>query len=301
MRFTLKLMLVGLVFMASAAAQPVEPAELTDDEELKITALEALMATSDERALPIVKRVLEGNNSDAVKSRALFVLSQIGLPEAHALLLDAARNSSGDLQLEAIRMLGISGDPVALAGLGELYRSGDDDVKEHVLHAYLIAGDAESVYELAVNAQNDEEFEIAVQTLGAMGATEELRMLRGQGGNAETLIYAYSIAGDDLSLREMAMDNSDPRVQVAAIQSLGVVGGDEVNQTLIEIYRGADSGDVQQAALHGMMISGYEEGLVEIFRASNDTEEKRMLLQMLIAMDSDAALDIIDATLAGDQ
>ena len=126
-------------------------------------------------------------------------------------------------------------------------------------------------------------------------------MLREQGGNADTLIHAYSIAGDDLSLREMAMDSSDPRVQVAAIQSLGVVGGDDVNQTLLEIYRGADSGDVQQAALHGMMISGYEEGLVEIFRASDDTEEKRMLLHMLIAMDSDAALDIIDATLAGDQ
>lgn len=293
-------LLVFLFAAAASFAQPVEPDELSADDELKIAALEVLMSAPEERALPIVRRVLEGDNSDEVKSRALFVLSQIGLPEAQVILLDTARSSSGELQLQSIRMLGISGEPGALAGLGEIYRSGDLELKEAVLQAYLIAGDSNAVYELAVNADNDEEFKIAVQTLGAMGATEELRKLRGQGGDSETLVRAYSIAGDYESLREMAMDPSNPQLQVKAIQSLGVVGGDEIDQTLMQIYRDGEQKYVRDAALHGMMISGYDQGLVELFRASDDAGEKRMLLQMLAAMDSDAALDIIDETL-GDQ
>jgi HEAT repeat protein len=228
------------------------------------------------------------------------VLSQISLPEAQSVLLDTARSGSPELRLEAIRMIGISGDPAGLTGLGEIYRSGDLEVKENVLQAYLIADDRNAVYDLAVNAQSDEEFEIAVQTLGAMGATEELRMLRSESGNSETLIHAYSIAGDYESLREMAMDDSNPEMQVQAIQSLGIVGGDEIDSTLLDIYRSADQEHVKEAALHGLMISGYEEGVVELFQESQDSGEKRRLLQMLVAMDSDAALDLIDAAL-GDQ
>jgi HEAT repeat protein len=300
MQFFINLTLIWFVFVATAMAQPVEPGNLSDDEELKIAMLEALMAAPQERALPIVTKVLAGNNSDEIKSRALFVLSQISLPEAQSVLLDTARSGSPELRLEAIRMIGISGDPAGLTGLGEIYRSGDLEVKENVLQAYLIADDRTAVYDLAVNAQSDEEFEIAVQTLGAMGATEELRMLRSESGNSETLIHAYSIAGDYESLREMAMDDSNPEMQVQAIQSLGVVGGDEIDSTLLDIYRSADQKHVKEAALHGLMISGYEEGVVELFQESQDSVEKRRLLQMLVAMDSDAALDLIDAAL-GDQ
>ncbi len=84
-----------------------------------------------------------------------------------------------------------------------------------------------------------------------------------------------------------------------AIQGLGIVGGDEVNATLLEIYRTADSDDVREAALHGMLVADYDDGVLELFRASQDAEEKRELLRMLVIMDSDAALAIIDETLSG--
>ena len=71
--------------------------------------------------------------------------------------------------------------------------------------------------------------------------------------------------------------------------------------TLVRAAYGRASNDVRNAALQGMMISGYDEGLIEIFHASDDTEEKRLLLHMLMSMESDAALEIIDATLAGEQ
>ena len=225
--------IIAITFAGQAFAQ-------TDDaEELKLLALEALIAAPPERALPLVAKVLQGDHSDDVKERALFILSQIDMPEAQNLLIETAQQSSGDIQEEAIRMIGIGGNAYALSRLGELYESGDEDVRDAVLEAYLIADDENSVYELAVsahNAGNDEDFESAVEILGVMGASEQLRMLRESTGSSEALIEAYMISGDADSLREIALDGTDPDVQAEAIEALGVVGGDEVNATLIEIY-----------------------------------------------------------------
>ena len=303
MQLFTKLIISSLVimFVSTGYAQSDDVSSVDESEQLKIVALEALLSSPPDRALPLVAKVLAGDNSDEVKSRALFVLSQIDLPEAQTVLLDTARNGNGELKLQAIRMIGISGNAEALAGLTEIYATGDNDVKESVLHAYMIADDSNSVYEIAANATSDEEFESAVGILGAMGANDELRKLRDKGGNSESLIHAYAIAGDVESLQVLALDNSKPEQQIQAIHGLGIVGGAEVNVTLLEIYRAADSDDVKDAALHGMMVSGYDEGVLELFRASQDAEEKRDLLRLLVMMDSDAALVIIEETLNGNR
>jgi len=288
--------LLVLMLVSTSFAQSDDASSADESEQLKIAALEALMSSPPDRALPLVTKVLAGDHSDEVKTRALFVLSQIDLPEAQNVLLETARNGSGDLRLEAIRMVGIGGNEEALAGLTAIYAGGDSDVKESVLHAYLIADDSNSVYEIA-----DEEFETAVGILGVMGASEELRKLRDREGVSESLIHAYAMSGDFESLQALATDASNPERQMQAIQGLGIVGGDEVNAALLEIYRGSDSADVKDAALHGMMVADYDDGVLELFRASQDAGEKRELLRMLVMMDSDAALEIIDETLSGNQ
>jgi len=293
--------LLVMMLVSTSFAQSDDASSAYESEQLKIAALEALMSSPPDRALPLVANVLAGDHSDEVKTRALFVLSQIDLPEAQTVLLDTARNGSGELRLEAIRMVGIGGNEEALTGLIEIYASGDGDVKESVLHAYLIADDSNSVYEIAANATSDEEFESAVGILGAMGASEELRKLRDREGDSESLIHAYAISGDFETLQVLATDTSNPERQVQAIQGLGIVGGDEVNAALLEIYRGSDSADVKEAALHGMLVADYDDGVLELFRASQDAGEKRELLRMLVMMDSDAALAIIDETLSGNQ
>ena len=284
------LLTIGLAFFANAYSQSEVSEVSAVDEELKIAAVEALMSAPSEQALPIVRRVMTGDHSDEVKERALFILSQIDEPEAQAILLDTARNGSGELQHEAIRMIGIGGDEAALASLKEVYAAGDTDVKESVLEAYLIADDAAAVMEVASTTDDPEAFEEAVEILGAMGALEELRTLRELVGNSEEIVEAYAIAGDYESLREMALDPGDPDIQEEAIESLGIVGGPEVNATLMEIYRGASSDNIREAALEGMLFSDYDEGVLILFRESTDSEEKRELLEMLVMMDSDAAM-----------
>ena len=289
------LVVLALLAMNSSLAQSAD-----DAEQLKITALEALISAPPERALPLLTKVLNSNNSNEVKELALFVLSQIDLPEAQAALLDIARSGDDELSGEAIRMIGIGGDPEALSGLADLYGSGGEEVRDAVLEAYMIAGDNAAVYQIAQNAKDEQEFEAAVEMLGMMGAREELRALRESSGFSEPLIEAYAMSGDFEALRELAVDGSNPEVQLLAIEALGIVGGENVNATLIEIYRGTDSDDVREAALEGMLIAGYDAGVLELYRASNDIAEKRELLEALAVMGSDLVLDVIDEALAGD-
>ncbi len=270
-----------------------------DNDQLKIAALEALITAPAERALPIVNKVLAGSHSDEVKERALFILSQIDAPEAQETLLRFAREESGELQAEAIRMIGIGGNKDALASLGAIYAAGGAAIRDAVLEAYLIAGDKKAVFEIAVNADTKEDFETAVDMLGAMGARDELRELRGRAGASATLIDAYAVSGDFESLRELALDGGDPDVQAQAIEALGIVGGNQVDATLVEIYRGAASDDIRKAALDGMLISGNDSGVLELYRASGNAAEKKDLLELLVMMDSDEVWSIIDSTLDG--
>lgn len=264
-----KTLFIVAALLAAGFVQAQDDVEDSGDV-LKIAALEALLAAPPERALPLATKVLDADNSTEVKEAALFVLSQIDLPEAGQQLLEIAGSGDPSLSAEAVRMIGISGDPDGLAGLTALYGAGDGDLREAVLEAYLIAGDTGAVYELAANANSAGEFAAAVEILGAMGAVEELRSLSASSGYTEELI-----------------------------QALGIAGGDDVNQTLMEIYRSAETDDIRSAALEGMLISGHDQGVMELYRESTDINEKRELLQMLSIMDSDLVLDVIDAALEG--
>ena len=257
------------------------------------------MSAPPERALPLVDKVLAGNHSDEVKSRALFVLSQIDDPAAQAKLAGMVRSSTGALQQEAIRMVGIGGNKEALAGLRDLYNTGDHDVRRAILEAYVIADDKEGIYHVAVNAESEEEFSDAAEMLGALGATKELRQLREVRGVSPYLIDAYAISGDVEALRELAMDNSDPTRQARAIEALGITGEDNVGPILVEIYRGSTDRRVREAAMHGLMIADDDQALLDLYRSADDVEEKRRLLEMLVHTGSDLVLEVIDEALEG--
>ena len=297
-RIHMRRLFIALLLLAAAGAVHAQAAD-ADQEALQRAAMDALIAAPPERALPLARKVLEGDYSEPLKERALFILSQIDMPEAREALVAAARTGEGDLRHEAVRMIGIGGDEAALAELRSLYAGGDAGLRESVLEAYLIAGDEDAVYDLAANATSPQEFEEAVRILGAMGATAKLSQLRDKAGASEEWIHALAISGDAETLGELALDGSDTRRQVAAIQGLGIVGGDDVEQTLVDAYRNAGSDEVREAALQGLLIADHDEGVVELYRGSTDPAEKKQLLEYLVMMDSDAVWDLIDNALGG--
>jgi len=278
-------------------AEAPAPAHPMDPDSLHLFAVEALMSVDSERALPLALKVLSGASNDELKSRVLFVISQMDVPEAHAVLLETAKSSKGQLREDAIQMIGIGGDPDALAGLASIYHNGNDDDKSSVLSAYLIADDSQAVFDIAANAKNEQEFEQAVHILGAMDATHLLRKLGEEGRYGESLIQALAIAGDTESLRKMALDASKPEQQLAAIQGLGIAGEGEADSTLLDIYRTTNNPEVKDAARRGLMISGNSKAIVLLFNESKDDAEKSALLRILTQIDDEAALRLIESTL----
>lgn len=297
MKHIAKLMIFTLMLLL-ATSVVAQDDKSKDDEALKIAAVEALIAAPPERALPLARKVLDGNNSNNVKEKALFILSQIDAPEAQETLLSFAREANGPLQAEAIRMIGIGGNDQSLASLRPLYESGDSEVREAVLEALMIAGDKQTVFEIAMTAEG-EDFENAVDMLGVMGAKAELRELRGKKGAEEALIDAYAISGDFESLQQLALDDSNAEIQAEAIQAMGIVGGAEVGPTLVRIYRDASSEKIRDAALDGLMISDDDASVLELYRSATDSREKKELLERLVMMDSDEVWSLIDSALEG--
>ena len=280
-------------------AKPMQMAERAPnpDEELALAAMEGLMAQPPERALPIIKKVLAGSQTKLVKQRALFVLSQIDEPEARDILVQTARSPDSDLRGEAIRSIGIGGDPQALDGLLAIYSAGSDDVKEDVLQAWMIAGRKEAVYQAALNAKTEDEATRAIHMLGAMGATDELRKLGDRPNAASGLVDAYAMSGDLASLRKIAEGNGDRSIRSDAVRKIGMIQSEAARAALQEFYARSTDAEMKEAALQGMLMTGDEEGVLALYKAAKTSEEKRALLRTLTMMDGDAALQAIDAAL----
>ena len=289
-----------------APVAPARPADDVDDdrepsgdEELALAALEGLMAQPGERALPIIKKVLAGQQSTLVKKRALFVLSQIHMPEAQQLLAQTSRSSNEALRREAIRSIGISGNPQLLDSLQELYDTGDAQAKQEVLQAWLISGRKESVYQAAVNAKSEDEASNAIHMLAVMGATDELRKLGDRPNASRGLVDAYAISGDLASLRKIAEGSGDPGLRAEAVQKIGIIHGEDARAALRDIYAKNADPQIREAALQGMLIGGDEQGVLALYRAAQSNDEKRKLLRTLSMINGDAALEAIDAALEG--
>jgi HEAT repeat protein len=311
MNFNLTI-LVALLAMSSATYAQTPPASTpvaererpgktdrapTDDEALALAALEGLMAQPGERALPIIKKVLAGSQTTLVKQRALFVLSQIDSPEARAILAQTSRSSDASMRGEAIRSIGIGGDPTLLDGLQETYQAGDADVKQDVLQAWMIAGRKEAVYQAALNAKSEDEANEAIRMLGVMGASDELRKLGDRPNAASGLLDAYAISGDLASLRKIAEGSGERSVRLEAVRKIGMIQSDAARVALRDIYSRSTDADIKEAALQGMLMAHDEEGVLGFYRAAKTGHEKRALLRMLSMMDGDAALKAIDAAL----
>lgn len=291
--------MLALILAGASVAQAAPDAEKTtpsEQESLAMAALEGLISQPPERALPILKKVLAGNQTDAVKRRALFVLAQVGGPEAHDILLQAAR-SNGELRAEAIRNIGIGGDPKTIDALLDIYKTGDAQTKKHIMEAWLIAGRKETVFQVAVAAKSEDEAAEAIRLLGVMGATEELRKLADKPFGKGKLVEAYALSGDLDSLVKIIGSDADKSVRLDAVRKIGIIRGDGPHRALREIYTKTTDAEIKDAALQGMLISGDDQGVLELYRVAKTTDEKRALLRMLSMMDSDAALKAIDQTL----
>ncbi len=261
------------------------------DEELKLLAIQSLMTSDSEKAVPLLEKIIQGNNSPKIKDRALFVLSQSGSEKAQQILAAVAKNNAQpDLQKRAIRNLGMNGNSRNRAALKEIYNSATDvSVKKSVFQAWLMCGCRDDVASLAKTEKNPELRREAIRYLGMMGGRAELLDFYKNSPDVETrkeAVGAMLMCGCSHELAEIVQTEKDPAVLDKAINTLGLVGGEESLAALTKVYNSQADVATKKKVINALFLHGAGREMVALARKETNPELKKSLIQKMSLMNS---------------
>lgn len=284
------------VEIRQSAGQEIEPEHVGDDD-VKLMAINGLMNTDPERAIPILENILASHQPVKLKERALFVLSQSSCPQAMDIVVRTAKSGPPDLRDRAVRFLGIMGGERNRAVLTGIYNSTNDiSVKKSVLKSYMIAGDRTRLLALAKGESNAELRADAVLQLGVIGARNELTELYNTESSIEVrkkILQAMFIGGNSEKLAEIARNEKVLDLKVTAIRNLGLLGGGRSGDLLLTLYNTDTRPEVRKGVIEALFIQGNARTLVSLARAEKDPETKREIIQKLSVMRSKEATDYL--------
>jgi hypothetical protein len=278
-----------------SSGQPAKPENQSDDE-LKMLAIQGLMNSDPERAMPLLEKVLNGSGTPKEKSRAMFVMAQSGSPQAREILGKIARGQSNpDLQRKAVEYLALFGGAESRKTLAEVYAATSDTaVKRTVLKSFMISGDKEDLFTAAKNEKDPDLRREAIRQLGLVKGDSELEQLYQAETSVELrrdILQAFFLSGDTTRLLQAAQNERDVELRRAAIRNLGLVGGENASSALQAIYNKEADRGVREEVLNALFIGGNAKELVAIARNEKDPELKKMAVQKLSLMNSKESTD----------
>ncbi len=279
-----------------SGGQAMSP-EAESDEELKLLAINALVHTDPERALPLLEGVITGGgNSLQLKTRALFVLAQSSQPRAKEILMSLAKGSGNpDLQKSAIQYLATRGrERVTSAELKEIYDSTSDaDIKRAVISAwgtmgeYALLGNVVSAgaadMALRTTALNRMTDPAAADTLWAIYQKEQNRDLR------MSILSRLGSMGAQDRLMDVVRSEKDPEIRRRAIRSLGSMRADKSGAILSDLYGREQDLDNKKAIITALASQQNGEVLVALARKETNLTLKRDIVSRLSGMTKNKA------------
>ncbi|MBN9657981.1 MAG: HEAT repeat domain-containing protein [Acidobacteria bacterium] len=282
------------VELRQASGQSVSP-DLGDDE-MKLIAINGLMHSDPERALPILQKILTGSASPRLKERALFVLSQSDSPKAREIALQLAKGAGNpDIQRMAIRNLAVRGGADNLKVLSEIYASSPDlSVRREVLRGYMISGAKDQIATAAKGEKDATLRREAIRQLGALGDQKLLGELYGVESDANMrseILNSLMVSGATSKLIELANGEKEPTARRKAIQLLGVMDREKTGPALLELYSKETEKDLKKRIISALFTQGNVKPLIDLARAEKDPELKREAVRMLSMMKSKEASD----------
>lgn len=279
------------------AGQPPSP-DTQLDEDLKLMALNALLYSDQERALPILEQVLKGSASPRVKERALFVLAQSRSPKAQALMAGIARGEANpDLQKRAIRSLSTQRSEEHRKMLRSIYASTTDvEVKKAILENMHVSGDLEGAFEAARHEPDPTLRGYAIRQIGLMRGTHELWQLYEKETAADVkrhIINALFLTGEADPLARIARSDRDPEIRREAIGRLGAMNRAKTGPLLVELYGQEKEVEVKKRILGALFTQNNAAALVQIARAEKDPVLKTEAVRRLSAMKAPEAIEFM--------
>jgi tetratricopeptide (TPR) repeat protein len=282
------------VEIQQASGKPVTP-DSVSDEDLKLLAINALMNSEPDRALPLLEKLInDPKNNLGIKGRALYVLAQTRSDKSHEIVAQYAKSGSNqDLQIRAVGYVGSFRTKEGQQVLGEVYTANSDvAVRRAVLRAMSNSRDAAHLLNAAKTEQNVELRREAIRGLGNMQAVNELSQLYPSETTPElkeAMIDAIAAARGVDKMIELARSEKDANVRAYAIRRLGFmrnpqVSGEKPIEALAAIYKTESDKTVKSIIIRSLWQSGACQPLVDISRGEKDpalkSESVRALGQM---------------------
>jgi len=285
------------VEVRQSSGQKVAP-DAESNEDLKLIALNSLLNSDPEQALPTLEKFLNGPQPLKLKERALFVLSQSGSSKAHEIVARVARGDSNpELQMKAIQDLGLFGGKDSRATLEEIYKSTHDmEVKRAILRSFMVSGERGRLLEVAKSEASPDLRAEAVKQLGVMGAHAELWQLYQTETSIEVkrgILQGMFIGGDVEHTLGLARAEKDPELRRQAVRNLGLMGKDKTAGALASIYSSDKDTEIKRAVIQAYFLQGNASSLVQIARQEKDMSLKRDAVQKLSLMHSKEATDFL--------
>lgn len=285
------------VEVRQSTGQPVRP-ENQSNEELRLLAIQGLMNSDPERAVPLLEKVLRGSGSPKEKEKALFVLAQSGSPKAREIMAQLARGQSNpELQRKAVQYLGLFGGEQAHQILAEIYAAATDaSVKRQILRTYMISGDRAH---LLVAAQTEKDESVrgeAIRQLGLAGGHAELEQLYQKEASPQTrreLLQAFFLSGNTTKLIQVAQTEKDTDLRRTAIRNLGLMNSAASSQALQDLYAKETERGIRQEVLNAFFLQGNAKALIAVARKETDPELKKVAVSKLSLMGSKEATDFL--------
>jgi tetratricopeptide (TPR) repeat protein len=289
-----------IIDVKQASGQPMSP-DKTNDEDLKLIALNSVVMRDPDRGIPMVEQILAGSASPRLKEKALFVLAQSGSPRAKTLLAEYAKGKGNpDLQLKALDYLGAFGGGPDVPLLVDVYRSTSDiDVKKRVIRSLAMTGRRGMLltpgYEAFNFAYADSMANYYLSSEQAKAAMERARV------ELERTREAY--ARGDITITPAPPAPPVPPVppappsdqkgqldqqRVAARSAASAerekareAKAKEASDALWTLYQGEQSVELKREILRNMRFAGQTDRLLQIAKTESNPEIRQAALQGL--------------------
>ena len=239
----------------------------TEEEEIKLAALNALLMSHSEQAIPVLRELLQQRDRGTVdlRQRAVLILGKEQTPETETILLDVVRNDPDpEVRGMAAMFLARSSSPEAYQALTEIVRTSDDTgLKERTVFALAQRQDERSLQlmkELARQPGQDEEVQaVAVMMLARSKDPANLDFVRQLYASAqsvevkERILYSLAMSGraeDRRWIMDRALDPNEPidvrrQALVMAVQQKDV----PVSQ-IVSLYDEMQDPEMREQLLH---------------------------------------------------
>jgi len=252
------------------------------DEELKLMALSALINMDEEKAFPMLEKIVRGDSSPKLKKQALFVLSQHEDEKVLPLITElAVKSKDPELRKQAVFWLGQRNDDQSMETLLKLY---DDTAsnrdKEQMLHAFANSENRKARSKLIEIAKKESDLKLREQAIFWLGQAGD------EGEYTSLLIDLYKTV-------------KEPKLKEVIVMSLARNGGPQARDLLIDIARGDSDIEMQEKAIFWLAQEGGDDItdlMQNIYAKTSETKIKQMILHTMAQKDTAASVEWLIAT-----